>query len=399
MNLLRLLKILLSPKLIREIFLFVQITIMVIFFNLVLIPYEAEIQLSKGIESTFKIDNKNLIHFNPDASYFNADELWIHNFTQNLYKNEKINDIFQIHKTYTEFNLNKNIIRSNFLVYSTSLFNISDIDLSIGVFTNDLGTEKNVLPVIISNSLANEMPVGSKFNATMPNSKEEITCKVTGIMKPNATFLAINEYGSFPSLYIFGGQTNSINSDFIITAYQPFLSNVIKWDSPTIIASDDADNLNDELNEMYNDYGRFATYTDIKNISMEQVRQNNQYSSLLLILFIPIVIFGYGGYVYITLTKRKKEFGIFYILGLSRRKMITLNFIIGVIVLTLAVCTGTIFSPLILNNLFKTLFNGYTTINYVLIILLFTTIYLISIIIGFVQTIHVSSITLYREVD
>lgn len=402
MNLLRLLKMLLSPKFVREIFLFIQVAIMVVFLNIILIPFETEFQLFKSIENSFSCDVNKIIHFNPNASFFEPPDGWSDKVFHTLKENKGIGDILQIEQTVASFDVENKKLNSNFFIYSDALFKENQIDLREGKFISYLQNGK--LPIIISSSLSDELPLDAELTLTVPynngNNTASISCVVTGIIETGAALPAINFYGSFPSMDVLGVRAEPNNGyDFIVTAYNQCLQDYVNWGSPMLIISDDSASSVNELNSNYSDYGTFMTFNEIKAISMTKTINENQFNILMFVLFCPIVLFGYGGYVLITLQQRKKEFGIFFILGLSRRKLILLNFIIGVIVLTLAVCAGMIITPILLDIILKILFKGYGVANYVLIIILFVVTYLISIIVGYVQTRLISSAALYREVD
>ena len=64
--------------------------------------------------------------------------------------------------------------------------------------------------------------------------------------------------------------------------------------------------------------------------------EENAWYVLAFALLTLIAVFGYGGYLYLMIAQKKNEFAVFYILGMTRKKMIAVIFSSGAILLAVS---------------------------------------------------------------
>ena len=399
MNLLRLIKILLSPKLSREIFLFMQMTVMIIFINTVIVPFEQERHLRNGLRQVFECNYGSIVHFNPNISYIDGDRSRIDVMIKNLSCSEKVSDVFLMKAVKAKLSRDREVALSDMLIYSESLFNNSDIELSCGSF--DKYTGGDVLPIIVSDSLSDIFPLGAEFTTLFPKYGDlQTTCKVVGVMKPSAILPSINYYGSIPTLNALGIDMNASDSrNFIVAVECPITENIAEWEHSLLIVSDASQNFINELNNEYSDIGRFTSAEEIESISEKNILSQRKFNILMIVLFIPIVLFGYGGYILLMLRSRRREFGIFYILGISKARLTVINLIIISAISAASSSVGMLITPFVIKKYFKTNFAGYLFGNYVVLATAFLGVCIISLCISMLQTRNISASVMYKEVE
>lgn len=77
----------------------------------------------------------------------------------------------------------------------------------------------------------------------------------------------------------------------------------------------------EEMTKILSEYGTVNTYKTLRQQSWYWTSMEHQWEILLCILFIPVLMFGFGGYLFIHLIQTRERMVIFYLMGISRKKI------------------------------------------------------------------------------
>lgn len=80
----------------------------------------------------------------------------------------------------------------------------------------------------------------------------------------------------------------------------------------------------EEMTKILSEYGTVNTYKTLRQQSWYWTSMEHQWEILLCILFIPVLMFGFGGYLFIHLIQTRERMAIFYLMGISRKKIFVL---------------------------------------------------------------------------
>jgi cobalamin synthase len=145
--------------------------------------------------------------------------------------------------------------------------------------------------------------------------------------------------------------------------------------------------------------GTISTISELIEKSYDQMINDNRWFAFAFVLLSVIAVFGYGGYLFLVIRQRQSYFSIFFILGITRAKIILINLSVGLILLVLAFAAALYVTPWFMHNLLGISQStpGLLSILYscgVLLIVL-----LVSTIIGFRQAIKSTEFALYQGGD
>ena len=133
----------------------------------------------------------------------------------------------------------------------------------------------------------------------------------------------------------------------------------------------------------------------LKNSFMNMLRENAKYI-IAFVMIAAIAVFGYGGYMYLMIVQHQKEFGIFYILGMSRKKMISVIFFSGLLLLVIAFLITFFSINVVMEKVFG-LYNYQTGIfSYIFCAVIMGLILLTSVFVGFGQSKKLAEIAVYN---
>ena len=90
------------------------------------------------------------------------------------------------------------------------------------------------------------------------------------------------------------------------------------------------------LQDRMKNYGTVNTYKTIATGALKNRLEENAWHILAFAMLTLIAVFGYGGYLYLMIAQKKNEFAVFYILGMTRKKMIAVIFSSGAILLAVS---------------------------------------------------------------
>jgi hypothetical protein len=289
---------------------------------------------------------------------------------------------------------------SNLLVYTKDTLNSINLSLAEELYENDA---KDRLPIIVSKSLTEDIPLGTCTEMYIGLSSNAVPCVVVGVLDGHCSIPVVSNYGSSPTLDVLGAfPFISPGTRFIIAAYDEELLSDITWGTSFLIETDknvDSQSVYQNLKTEMSNLGTISTISELIEKSYDQMINDNRWFAFAFVLLSVIAVFGYGGYLFLVIRQRQSYFSIFFILGITRAKIILINLSVGLILLVLAFAAALYVTPWFMHNLLGISQStpGLLSILYscgVLLIVL-----LVSTIIGFRQAIKSTEFALYQGGD
>lgn len=424
MNFLRISRFFYSKRYIHEVILIIQLVLMFSFSLIVLGPIDNFIQYSQALKSVYSsIDYSRTLFFNPNnITYDNEGRI---NSTISDEVGEIVNDALDIsglsdpiRMAYCSAYVNvetsdqqslsntiqpvSNIV--NVLVYSDELMSAID---NLGAYENfeEEINDGEIVPILISQSLGDFIPLGTKVDVSIIENDNIVPCIVSGILSEDAILPATHGFGSAPYLSNLGTKLSDVpNASFIVVRYSSKYFSEVSWESSFLVSVEETRNEKNvtdtitKLNSKVGTWGSFSTLQDFEEQAFYNVLRDNRVYMVEFILLSLITFFGYGGHIFILATQRQREFSVFYILGMPRRKMLTMNCIIGCVNLVVSYLIALVCYPCFQNLMMG---SGATTIGVVSIVycLLLILIIVISSLVAFHRLENATTISLFRGGD
>ena len=158
----------------------------------------------------------------------------------------------------------------------------------------------------------------------------------------------------------------------------------------------DRQTLKERLEKNIGDYGYIKEADEILKNSYIHMLENNAKYVVAFVMITAIAVFGYGGYLYLMIIQHQKEFGVFYILGMSRKKMISVIFISGMLLLLTAFIIASLSMHAFMEKILG-IYNYETGIfSYVFCAVIMGVILLTSVFVGFGQSKKLAEVTIYN---
>lgn len=414
MSFLRLCRYFLSKRLLGELVLLLQLVLMLLFGFAVLNPLDSFFQKEHLLWNTYTVNPDRTFHFSGGESLMEQPEQ-IDDLCEQVLEIPGVDKVVRFMVVQAAFDENEGKTdRSgqplkqrqhvvNLLLYSEPLNSFAKIALA-DTFNGD---NWGGIAVYADSSLHGFFPVGTERSITIMRTNARFSCTCLGVLQENCAIPAIVGYGSFPEPETLGVFTESSEDiDFLavpvpavhfsdIVPEENWLPNLLiipkQGTDPTV--------LREVLEGKLGSVGRIATMRELLNSARENLIHENGWNLLAFALLSGIAVFGYGSYLYLMLRRRQQEFSVFYIMGLTRRKLAAIIFAIGAAVLALAFLISGLLTPWFMKNVlylekaepgaFSWLFCG----GLLLLILL------ASVLAGFRQSKKLAEITLYQEAD
>lgn len=396
MNIFRLCRYLYTKNWFAEIILLLQLVCMIELAFVVLNPIDNFLKNKKELEACYKVDFDNVLHINStinieEQSSKNASEesIYIYDMLKNT---DGVKDVLRFGTDSALIKGDSNSI--NVLFYSNEMMKYLNLD-------SDFNQQKNLdeISVLISDSMLDDYSIGSVFEL---NTGASMTykCNVVGVINTEHAIPIIRNYGSFPALETLADFSRLESERSIIVCGIGDEQMNRELDGNFIVVSEDnMSNLSEILRNSIDTYGNVKSYEEIVQAAYQNMINENKASILFFVLLTMIAIFGYGGYLFLMLQQKQRELSIFFILGMSKIKMMFVIFgsssVIGILAFIIAGCTYPWFATRILNM------NAYEPGGFVYIscgiglclILLF------SLLASYGRSIFTTSIKLFKEGD
>lgn len=350
MNLIYLSHYLYSKRKAQECVLLIQLVCMIIFALVVLGPIDTFFQKYYSLEKMYRYDLSSFCHIS-------AGNAALHNNRVELTADNKLYDILLTLdgvETVFRFSLqqagyettpknqgdhqheNESNKIANLLVYSGDMAEYVYWGVDEGEFL--CFYDETLLPVIVSQSLIDHFPIGSKVNLHVGESA--VSCIVTGVLSQYTSVPTINNYGSAPSIDVLVTHLpNMKNYDFIVACYNENLLSTIRWEPNYLIKLQNKEHLNNiiqTLEKAVGIYGTVKPVPELINESFNALLKEKRWDIFAFALLTIIALYGFGGYTFLMIRRKKEEFAIFRILGMRQIHVAAMVFIAEVRFLIIA---------------------------------------------------------------
>lgn len=346
----------------KELLLFIQLVAVVLLVFSILLPLDSFDQHTKRLQTTYTVDLARTLHFNLPAvgMNFGVEDPELNEVVEAFrtsvaqepgvaacltYK-EKLGQIFPVGADVRdkEQQLANNVI---LLFYSPEFAESFDLRCRSGGW----GSGAVVSPWLASQLLEEEFLVRLEDGETF-------SCTLGGVLEETAVIPRPFWYGSRPSEDVLGVSPAELGDvGFILLPYDASIGQSWAWDETFLaVLEDDADveTVKRTLNEKAGNLGVFETMHRLRQIAQEQLVQKNWREVQQALLLSSIAIFGYGGYLFLMLRQKQREFAVLHILGLSRRRILFLNFLLNALFLALVIAFCYLLAPVYLRSAFGT---------------------------------------------
>lgn len=356
MNAIRLARYFYSRRYIQEAVLIVQLVLMFVLSMVVFSPVDAFLQFAQEIKGTYAaVDDLRTLFFNPnEAVYYNGTGIidpesagFVDAAVKDALASAGIAGPMRtaLYPAYIdagtenepeEDSQDQPAVR-NLLVYSEEMLEAT------GLFNGESAPssgQSGAVPILISPSLAGLVPLGAEATVTLRDGDMGIPCVVAGVLSDEAVLPACHGFGSFPTLSCFGTKLSDYpRTDFIVMGYDPAYFPEIQWESSFLVPLEENADVAatvQALNAQVGAWGSFATMRELEKVAFSRVFVNNSMAILEFLLLSLLAFFGYGGYLFLMTFQRQQEFSVFFLLGMTRRKMLVLNCVFGCVNLLIA---------------------------------------------------------------
>jgi hypothetical protein len=376
----------------------------------VLSPVDVFLKEKMDLKSAYEIDFGDTLHFSPSNAVLEQLMYGDDSACIDIYnKLSGVDGIAEVLRFGLDSAVYENFVSedetyyttANLLVYSNEL----QEKVNFKLISGELETgESEYATVLVDEKVALELPVGTVKELELGEGKKML-CKVTGILDSDSAIPVIMNYGSNPSMGVLGifpydedvadskfivlyGDTDSIideemGASFIIC---PEKQTDIAW-------------LSERLQNSVGIYGTVQTTDKIISYALKNILTENAWYMFMFVLLTLIAVFGYGGYLFLMIRQRQTEFGLFYILGTTRIKMIKTIFLSGLCVLTAAFVIASIAKMWFLNNVLGigVLKGGFFSLVFCALLLLMVLMF--SVLAGFKQYIKNEEAEIFKGGD
>lgn len=178
-------------------------------------------------------------------------------------------------------------------MYNSIKFDVADDNF------DDTSLQDGELPVYISANLSKHHNIDDKLQIkSYQEEKNEITCRVTGILKNNSYIITT---GSSDDIFT---QMISDTENFIVAEYnEGYFKNSTLY--PRFIIKNTEEGIANEINEAIEKYREISTVNEFFEKIFFQTLENSEWEILILYLLVIVLVFGYGGYLIVKICKKE----------------------------------------------------------------------------------------------
>lgn len=390
MSILRIVRMLYSKHLIREILVIFQIMLLVGIYNLAIIPFDSFLKSRAAVEESFLVDFDNDILFTGSLSlgeaFIEGNSEVLNNLIDPL--KEKY-DVLYMYEGNAVLEIDSQAVAATLNVYSEEMYNSIKFDVADDNF-DDTSLQDGELPVYISANLSKHYNIGDKLQIkSYQEEKNEITCRVAGILNNSSYIITL---GSSDNIFT---QMISDTENFVVAKYtEDYFNNSTLY--PRFIIKNIEEGMANKINEAIGKYGEISTVNEFFEKIFFQTLENSEWEILILFLLVIVLVFGYGGYLIVNNMQKRKLCSIFYICGMSLGKVTAIHILAGLLLFIPGIILGLLITPLFLKAFTGVSFAGYNIYTVMLIAGIIAFCSLTAIIFSVVQTKKVAAIDLYR---
>lgn len=298
------------------------------------------------------------------------------------------------------------------LVYSEQLFFDTKFQMSERLSAFDLtaesrGLKEEIYPVIISEDLAVDHPVGSKLPLLMDCNRckdehDEIKGLVVGVLKWDSMISYIGKGGgNYDYLVRLGVSISDFGREnIVIGVYDERYFHEEDWNAAAVFSVAESVNMKELMEQMNAEVrvdGRVTASYELYRNSMDKVIRESESERLLIILFGVVFVVDFWGYILMSIRKKGHLYAILFMCGLSKREALIVNLVSVAMITFPAVCLGLYMAPSASGFILREGFQGYTWHIYPVICGLFLLTMLCGVVTGFARQQKLNVVTQYRE--
>ena len=410
MNFLRLCRYLYTKRLANEIILLIQLVCMIELSFVVLNPVDSFLADRANVTQAYTIDFNEVIHFSENNAMMSADirgqEMPIDIIYQRIKETDGVknilcfgfcNGLYTYRNPEVEENEQSN---ANLIVYSEEMMDAISLQLKEG---EKKQAADGRMPILVSESMENELPVGTVTEIEIYKNQKKLVCEVMGVLDQDSAIPVVLNYADVPELGHLAVFPEEYPQDGFIVFYSgtdAIMEEVMG--ANFLIEHDDSvstHELVDTLQARLQNYGTVSTLQTIVSRSFSRVIEQYAWYMMAFLLLTVIAVFGYGGYLYLMIRQNRQEFAVFYILGMTRRRMSGVLFFSGALLLVAAFGIATALYPWFARTVLKlqTKHAGIFCYGFSAVLLLL--ILVVSIVFGFRQSRRQAEIEVLRSGD
>ena len=353
MNLLRLIRLCYSPKLIKEGFLAIQMYLVVIMAVMALVPLSNIWGLNDQLKVVYGGNTERMIYYTDVSTVIGYAEVGELVPVSQVLSEQERERIYQSALVYGHINDSQfpeidSMV--NILVYSDDLLEDAVFRLSGG----EKPELKDKQRILVSEALAELYPVGSETPLTLRgmDDSETVRYEVAGVLDEIGAIAYISQGGgAYDTINTLGLDMQSWkNGLFIVTGVNEEVMGEPAWNhSAAFLLQEgaDVDSVVDQINREHSVQGRACSYREMykDTIRNKVIHDLVQKEMLILILLSVVLVFGFCGYLMINLQQKSRTFAVLYMCGLSRGKACVINALSVLCIIVPAMTVGLISAP------------------------------------------------------
>ncbi len=337
MNQIRLIGLFYSKRKIRELIVLVQLIVMAVFFAYSADPLVTFFRERIQMDQCYQINYQRMLLFAGNDQFLMD--------TTNKFRTEAFDvmkrcagaeNVHRIARSYVEYK--DSSLKSTRLIIYDQMDDIISLSLRKGKAVHEEGTHY----IIVSSEIGKQYPIGSEIEIEFPDFNRSFSCIVSGILKKDAIIPGTGDFSSFT--LILGTDISDYKSVIISFDLGDEIKENLSWEQNCLISIPsgiDADEMIDQLyKEQLGLYGGVNKMNESLTASLKATIRDNAPFVFQLVLYALVAIFGYGGYIFLTIETKKKVFQELHLLGTTGNRIFSLYFISNFILLLIACVIG-----------------------------------------------------------
>lgn len=368
MAIMRLIRQLYSRRMLQEIFLAIQVFLMVILLSTSIVPLTNVLILSSDIDDAFTTSTENLIYFCPKSTQlgvFAGDEL----LNEILNENSDLSLVGRTNMGTVSF---EDKTTAKLLVYSEELYNNTNIKLEQGNFM--ISKDENIIDVVITPNLAEAYTIGDIIPISIVNSSatNNAFVRITGIIAKDALVMNIAEVGgSIDGLSAISSYISLQNQNYMICVSDQGLIYDGFGSAALLSTTDSVEAKETFLNHEYSLMGTFSSFHLLYENTLTETLKSSELHILLMILFLIVLVCNFFSYIVLSIDRKRKLSAIFFMCGMSFAKAMLLNIVANLFITIPPIIIALYFAPMFIQYIFGATFYGFHLYVYLMIIGIF----------------------------
>ena len=340
MNQIGLIGLFYSKQKIRELIVLLQLIVMAVFFAYSADPlisyYQARFQMDQCYQNRYA-----------DTLYFNAGMNLQMEGTEELYREvyDRISATTEEGKIFRFANLRAIYGEDGSHVCNLIIYDHLDEIVSLKIHEGELKKEVGQHYVLVTAGIGKYYPIGSTIEAKLPDMDCTVQCIVSGILKEQCVIPILGSFGSYGSPDVFIASQSHQQPFEVILSFdlKEELGSIVPWEPNYMIVPKQGTDIKILQNKLEKEVGVFGSVLEMDSIIKESVKAviiDNAPFVFQLVLYALVALFGYGGYIFLTIETKKKVFQELHLLGTIGYKMFFLYFVSNFMLLLIACIIG-----------------------------------------------------------